>query len=207
MRNEWYGDKRDLIKWPTLLHIAQRQGIGRIFQIAMRTDGEPAYPEIIPLGGQVAVVHQDMTAHVVDHFHHHNDLNGIAAVGGHFDVEIEVLPDEFTHAGRDDYFAGVNNTIQMSEIATLWFFDPDTGIEPPSGANQKHLKLTELSNAFELINPGDYLACYQHAWRAENWQMLAVRRLSQHLHIQENLVEVFTSDYARDVIILAVTPA
>lgn len=205
MRNEWYGDKRDLIKWPTLLHLAQREGIGRIFQIAMCTDTEPVYPEIMALDGQV-VLPQDVTEHVADHFHNHNDLNGIAALGGHFGIEIEVWMEEFTHAGRDDYFAGIDNEILMAEIPTLWFFDPDTGIEPPSGANKKHLKLTELANAFALIHPGDYLACYQHAWRAENWQMLAVQRLSQQLHMQGNQVEVFTSDYANDVMIMAVTP-
>ena len=89
MRNEWYGDKRDFLKWPSLLHLAQREGIKRIFQVAMCTDAGPAYPEIATLDGEI-VQCRAMTAQVSDHFHHHNDLRGIAALGEHLGIDIEV---------------------------------------------------------------------------------------------------------------------
>ena len=203
MRNEWYGDKRDFIKWPTLLHLANRQGIARIFQVAMKTDAEPPDPAITTLNGAI-VNCANITALVADHFHRHNDLNGFRAVGEDFGINIVVWLGIFTHASRDRYFANIFAEIQEHECPTVWFFDPDTGIEPPSGANSTHVRLAELANAFQLIPEGDYLACYQHSWREENWQCQARTRLSQQLNVDVNEVEVFTSAYAHDVIILAV---
>ena len=203
MRNEWYGDKRDFLKWPTLLYLANREGIRQIFQVAMRTDAEPPYPPITTLNGE-RVNCENFTEQVSNHFHQHNDLNGIRAVGEHFGIDIVVWPETFTHANRSGYFANILAEIQKYECPTIWFFDPDTGIEPPSGANRTHVRLSELANAFQLIPEGDYLASYQHAWREENWQSQARTRLSQKLNVGVSGVEVFTSDYANDVIILAV---
>ncbi len=206
MRNEWYGDKRDFLKWPSLLHLVQREGIRRIFQIAMCTDAGPTYPEITTLDGQI-VQCQAVTTLVADHFHHHNDLRGITALGGHLGINIVVWSYPFTHATRGRYFARVLAEIQASETRTartVWFFDPDTGIEPSSGANKKHVKLQELQDAFEAMQPGDCLVCYQHAKREINWRSQIRERLSKKLGIAQARVEVFTSDYASDVIILAV---
>jgi len=38
MRAEWYGDKRDLIKWGCLLALAKRRQANKIFQIAFCTE-------------------------------------------------------------------------------------------------------------------------------------------------------------------------
>ena len=204
MRNEWYGDKRDFLKWPALLYLARRQKIGRIFQVAMCTDAVPTHPKIKTLNGQM-VECQDISRHVADHYHRHNDLNGIRAVGKHFGIDIEVWLEQFTHATRVEYFQEVLKEIRKSTARTVWFFDPDTGIEPPkSEADKTHMRLQELSNTFALLRPRDYLACYQHAWWKQDWRTQARTRLSEHMSVDENEVEVFTSDYSKDVIILAV---
>ena len=50
MRDKWYSDNRDLIKWSVLLLLARRAGVDRIIQIALlnpsdfgqiEIDGEP----------------------------------------------------------------------------------------------------------------------------------------------------------------------
>ena len=205
MRNEWYGDKRDFLKWPSLLHIAQREGIGRIIQIAMSTDTGLVTPEITTLDREKIVQCQAVAKQAAKHFHHHNNLNGIVSLGEHFNINIEVWLEKFTHATRGAYFAEVLKAIKPSKTRTIWFFDPDTGIEPQkSRPNKKHVRLQELLDAFKAMRSGDYLACYQHAWREDNWQTLARNRLAARLDIAENRVEVFASDYASDVIILAV---
>ena len=203
MRNEWYGDKRDFLKWPSLLHLAQREGTRRIFQIAMCTDAGPAYPEITTLDGRI-VQCQAVTILVADHFHHHNDLRGITALGEHLGINIVVWSYPFTHAIRGRYFARVFAEIQTSETRTVWFFDPDTGIETRTQDDAKHVRLQELADALEAMQPGDWLVCYQHAPREPDWRISARTRLAEQLGIAENRVEVFTSDYASDVIILAV---
>ena len=203
MRNEWYGDKRDLLKWTSLLYLARREGIGRIFQVAMCTDPEPPHFEIQRLGGE-PVECRDETTHATAHFHQHNDLNGIGALGERLGINIEVWPEPFTHVGRDAYFDRVYGEIRVTEPPTVWFFDPDTGIEPQGGANERHVRRVELAAAFELLSLGHYLACYQHAWHVQDWRGQARARLAEGLGRDENEVEVFTSVYATDVIVLVV---
>ena len=35
MRDQWYGDKRDMVKWAALLHLAQRERLSAILQVAL----------------------------------------------------------------------------------------------------------------------------------------------------------------------------
>ena len=205
MRNQWYGDKRDFIKWPTLLYLAKREGIARIFQVAMKTDSEPPGPEITTLNGS-EVVCEKIAAQVAGYFYGHNDLSGIRVVGKQFGIGIVVWSRIFKHAKRDAYFKDILAEVQKSECPTIWFFDPDTGIEPPSGAKKTHVKLAELAGVFQLMPEGDYLACYQHARREKEWiwQNEVRKSLSDELKVKVDSVEVFTSAYAPDVIFLAV---
>ena len=203
VRNEWYGDKRDFLKWPSVLHLAQREGIRRIVQIAMYTDPGPADPGITTLDGDI-VQCQAVAAQVAGHFHRHNNLNGIAALGQHLGIDIEVWLEPFTHATRAGYFANVLNEIQGSTTRTIWFFDPDTGIETPTQDDARHVRLQELADAFEAMQPGDWLVCYQHARRERGWRALARTLLANQLGVDEDDVEVFMSNYANDVIVLAV---
>ena len=42
MQDEWYGDKRDVIKWGTLVHLAHRHAIRAIIQVAfLRLSDKP----------------------------------------------------------------------------------------------------------------------------------------------------------------------
>ena len=44
MRDTWYGDRADLVKWGTLIHLAQREKLGRVVQIAFLRRGEASAP-------------------------------------------------------------------------------------------------------------------------------------------------------------------
>ena len=204
MRNEWYGDERDLVKWQSLLYIARREGIERVCQIAMCIDAGPRNLVIRHLDGET-VECQDVREQVNDHFHRHNNLEQTRSLGQVFGIDIHVRLDPFTHATRRQYFEDVLQEIEDSTLRTVWFFDPDTGIEPEHGApNEKHVKLSELAAAFESLPTGHYLACYRHSWRAPEWQNNARARLAKKLKKCINELEVFTSNDALDVIILAV---
>jgi hypothetical protein len=41
LRDSWYGDNRDLVKWATLLHLAAEHGIQRIVQVAYLQGSQP----------------------------------------------------------------------------------------------------------------------------------------------------------------------
>ena len=53
MRNEWYGDSRDFVKWQSLLDLGRREGIIRIWQVAMCTDTDAKSVELMDFDGNM----------------------------------------------------------------------------------------------------------------------------------------------------------
>ena len=44
MRDQWYGDKRNLVKWGTLVYLAKREGLATILQLAMYRPSDACAP-------------------------------------------------------------------------------------------------------------------------------------------------------------------
>ena len=59
---------------------------------------------------------------------------------------------------------------------TDFFIDPDTGIEPASGGNWSHIRLSDISALLPLGNKRVILI-YQHAPRLNNWANALLQRL------------------------------
>src|SRR5271169_3122065 len=51
MRDRWYGDNRDLVKWATLLHLAHTNRVGTILQVAMYRADKPDEPPQLLMNG------------------------------------------------------------------------------------------------------------------------------------------------------------
>ena len=157
MRNEWFGDKRDHLKWTSLLLLARREEIAHIVQVAVWTDPLPLNVAMLTVenltdaGPNVAIL-------VADFFHQHNHLANIRPLGRQLGITIDVMLQPFDHATRAAYFAQVVERIRESEERTIWFFDPDTGIEPATRPSDKHVLEQELAQAFDAMPPGDFLA-------------------------------------------------
>ncbi|MXZ90550.1 MAG: hypothetical protein F4W95_02800 [Chloroflexi bacterium] len=203
MRNEWFGDKRDHLKWTSLLLLAQGAGIQRIVQIAMWTNPQPPEFRILNIDYPQDDAH-DITGWVSDFFHQHNDLGNIQALGQQLGIEIEVWLQPFTRRAREAYFRQITERIRESDVPTIWFFDPDTGIAPVGGASDKHVRVPELAVAFDELPRGDFLACYQHAWRAHDWYDQTLDRFRRACNVPAEHVRDFVSIHASDVLILAV---
>ena len=61
MREKWYGDNRDLVKWGVLLHLAQDYEVDRILQVAYV---RPTTWESLEING----VSKPLPAAVIRHF-------------------------------------------------------------------------------------------------------------------------------------------
>ena len=206
MRSQWYGDKRDHLKWTALLFLADRENVRHIFHIAMRTDPQPQPFHIHSDAGPL--VNQEIFAdQVAAYFHHHNDLNAIQHLGAQLNIHIDLYDAPFAHHTRQAYFDDVVQQMHGPRPATLWFFDPDTGIAPGNRPNQTHVRPQELQMAWNAIPEGHFLACYQHARHEMNWHAIARNNFRQALGINNNQVEIFASNDVRDVIVLAARKA
>lgn len=149
MRDQWYGDNRDLVKWGVLLNLARHHAAKRILQVAYLRPSGWAQLEI---DGQQCPI----PAAVLRHFRSVRNITGLSA-----DPRIEVVEAPFDD--RHTYMQAVLEAIATRRDRELCvvFLDPDTGLSPrvPTLA---HVLESELAEIWDSMPLGDVLAFYQH---------------------------------------------
>lgn len=201
MKDQWYADNRDLVKWAALVHLARSVGAKRITQVAFYRADETT-PELQNGDGAVP-----LPIEVMEHFRDVRKISGLAEAVG---LEIEVIRDPFCCNGsakieRQQYFAVLRK--RLAEAAgkrKIVFLDPDTGIAGKY-CGPEHVSVSEISSLFNQLESGDCLAVYQHAARRGTWVEDAVERLATATDKPTDRVKVFRAqEVAWDVVLLAV---
>jgi len=148
MRDKWYADNRDLVKWGVLLTLAERLRAKQILQILYYRPTDWANLEVD--GEQVA-----LPLAVVRHL---RDATGVSAIGA--STPIQVLIETFTN--RAEYHRVVVDTIRTRSVTPgIVFLDPDTGLESRD-PTLDHVLDRELKALWAALKPGDVLVFYQH---------------------------------------------
>ncbi len=150
MKDKWYGDNRDLIKWGTLLELASRYESKHILQVLYY---RPSEWEQIEIDGTNAGIAKE----VIQHFRNVDSIRNLVCP-----VAIEVLQEEFSD--RTKYLQAVIGAIQARRIRPgIIFLDPDTGLQPPGGKyGPTHVLDSELGEVWRSLEPLDVLVFYQH---------------------------------------------
>jgi len=196
MRERWYGDDRDVVKWSAVVHLARREAIADVLYVAMhRPDDDP--PPLVTARGPVSLPDQ-----VVRHFRDLDDLQRLAARIG---LRIETVKDRFVD--RAAYFRRLCEGVRSRTAPLLVLLDPDIGLAPDGGAGPEHVTSAEVSAIFAALRPGDVLVCYQHARRQKDWRGRARRAFANAPGVPSFEVEALRSEVARDVLLLAVKKA
>jgi len=191
MRDKWYADNRDLVKWGALVHLAQKYGIQRIVQVAYyRADAE--MPKL-NVDNQPPV---DLPSSVWNHF---RNLKLIHSLSEDTHITIDVLNDPFEK--RFEYHRNILNKIKSYEDPKIVFLDPDTGLAPKN-AKLEHVLEEELRDLWNSLRTNDWLVLYQHEWRKKGWNVLAKERF-QKVCNPSSAFHNFTSEkLASDVVLL-----
>ena len=193
MRDQWYGDNRDLVKWSALVHLARRETVPAILHVAMRRPG-PAPAALVTPHGTV-----DPPLEVFRHFRDLDDIQRLAVATG---LSIEVVREPFTD--RTAYFKSVCDRVGAPrDGAMLVLLDPDVGLAPEI-FGLEHVTSTDVAAVFAALRPGDLLVCYQHARKQKDWRGRARRAFANAPGLPSFEVEVLQSEVARDVLLLAV---
>jgi hypothetical protein len=149
MRDKWYSDNRDLIKWSVLLLLARRAGADRIIQIALLNPSDFGQIEIDGEPHQIP-------SEVLSHF---RDLRNITGLSRHPQVSVF----DCAFRDRNSYLrAALSYVDSFSHERCVVFLDPDTGLEPNGGGDAKHVLESEAFAFWNALPQGSVFVFYQH---------------------------------------------
>jgi len=168
MKERWFADDRDLVKWSALLHFARRHKLARILQVAyLRDDERPR----VTIGDEDVAVDNAVWSFF-------RDVHRVHELGVATGIRIDVIADRFEPTQRGPYVDSVVATIRAAAAdSMLLFLDPDTGLEP-GRLGTVHVARDEVRRYWAVLRSGDWLSIYQHARHDTTWHADVPRELS-----------------------------
>ena len=162
MRDIWYADKRDLIKWTTLYHLAHIFKGSLILQIAFYRK-EKQFGKVI-IDGQEKEIPKEVISHFRD-IHKIRDIKFQVPVKI-FDQSFEYKKEEVKH--RHNYLLSAIELLgSYRKEKLIVFLDPDTGLQPEQTKSKtrpkpEHVSEEEVKKIWDELKPEDVFVLYQH---------------------------------------------
>ena len=178
MKDQWYGDKRDLIKWGGIVHLCNKTGIKHVLQVAYYRESTP--PRLSFDG-----LKEDIPIEVCEHF---RDIEDIKRLGKKAGLIIDVVKNEFRQANRKEYNTYICKRIQKQTNRQTVFLDPDTGLASRN-AKEEHVKSDEVSMIWKSVKRGDVLVLYQHSFRDSDWKSIRRKQIAEACGIDRSKVK------------------
>ena len=165
MRDQWYSDKRDLVKWSVLLLLAEKCNAVRIIQIACYNASD--YGKIEIDDEQYA-----MPEEVISHFRNIGKISGLTTR-----PKITIFDAAFEQRDRNSYFEAAKNLMaSFNKECCIVFLDPDTGLEPKGKADEKHVLERDLKVIWDALPKGWMLVFYQHQTNKNGQEWIEPKR-------------------------------
>jgi len=190
MRDEWYGDPRDVVKWGALVHLARHHHIRTIIQVAFYRLSDR--PRLESDGREWEVADE-----VWSHF---RSLRAIRRLQRPCGLTIRVLDNRFDPKERYAYLRRLVAMLDADTRRKVVLLDPDTGIAPAKGTGA-HVGPDEITEVWKALSPRDWLVLYQHGRRAKGWQNQVRRQFAR--ACKDARVSTFGSESASDVALFA----
>ncbi len=189
MRDIWYADNRDLIKWGVLVRLAATFEVTRILQLAYF---RPSRLGQLVIDGQ----EYDIPEEVIAHF---RNLRTIGNLGSKVRVTVfdPVFQDRAVHQQAILAFLPA-----FAQERCIVFLDPDTGLEPQN-PTLDHVLGTEVRAIWSVMKAGDVFAFYQHQTNraGQPWIEPKQIQLAQALGIPQQAIKIARApDIAQDVV-------
>lgn len=178
MRDKFFADNRDLVKWAALHRLAEIFQAQRILQLAFYRQSE--FANII-IDGQEYNIPQAVLAHF-------RDLRTIGNLNS--EICVSVFSDLFEHRGN--YLEAVKDFLsRFLRERCVVFLDPDTGLEPQR-PSLDHVLESEAKAIWEATKSGDVYVFYQHQTNRAGrpWIEPKRRQLEEALRLPEQLIKI-----------------
>lgn len=187
MKNQYFGDIRDLFKYDLIQNIVgQSRILERCIWIPMLTANDASLHGEKRSRPKAGWHNQELKAFLDSYDKGRSERNISHLQGVRFFRKPRVvvfslhrdngdfLPD-FTHSSRRTYFAEVEGALRPN---SLLFLDPDTGIETPSRRRERHVLLREIADLHSAMDASSVLMIYQHHHMVQRPEFL--RRGAEH---------------------------
>ena len=161
MRDRYYADNRDLIKWGVLLRLAERYSAGRILQVAYF---RPTAWPCLRIDDDICTIPDN----VIAHFRCCRNIEKIINREER-QLRIEVISSPFSD--RPKYLKEILTRIEgWANGLSIIFLDPDTGLAPRR-PGPEHVLNNEIIAIWNAMSGSDVLVMYQHQTnrRGEPW--------------------------------------
>jgi len=192
MRDAWYADKRDLVKWAGITHLCSIEMIKNIVYVAYYRRNE--WSTLLFDGADITLEQQ-----VLNHFRNLRDIDRLA---GRMGLNIKVIEREFDHATRMDYTQKVLDEIRTISQRKVVFLDPDVGIAV-GRCKAQHVKPEEVTMFWRSLNPQDFLVLYQHRFRSSDWMERSRSQFAAACGVKTNRVKVWLAKQIAHDLVLA----
>ena len=192
MKDQWYADPRDLVKWGALVHLADRYAADEIVQVAYYRPSD--WRDLDIDGERVAI-----SKTVLELF---RDIRRVEQLKTRATVKVIDWPFD----DRERYHAQLLQYLSQSEtLRRIVFLDPDTGLEPARTPGPQHVLKSEIRDIWGHLRAGDLLVLYQHQTNRSGtpWVDKKQSQFAKALGLNPVHVRVARSDaIARDVVLI-----
>jgi hypothetical protein len=164
MKNQYFGDNRDLFKFDLVDNILKKRLVTNVFYVPMLTaDDESKKGNRSDRKKAEAGFKNKKLVKFLDECIATGKRNVMQLQSYFPDMTIE--SGSFNHIGRIKYFQEVLKTMPTNALILV---DPDTGIQPlKSEPGERHVLNFELKNIYEKMDAKSILMVYQHYPRVQ----------------------------------------
>lgn len=188
MKDIWYADNRDLVKWSVLLHLVRKYNAKKILQIAYYRNSDFKSFEIDG-------VNHNIPKEIINHFRRIKNIETLK-------LEVSVHVFDTVLDDRKIYLSESLKFIKrFQDSNAVVFLDPDIGLEPRRHGLQ-HVLESEAKIIYDNLIKGDVFVFYQHQTNRNNRPWIEPKReqLARALNIDLNNLKIaYGPLIARDV--------
>lgn len=191
MKNQYFGDIRDLFKFDLCYHIYNTIKLEYFVFIPMLTDDDRSSDgsKINFSKANAGYYNDDLSFFLKYKLKYKDrDVSSIADYFNYIQVKTLVFDDKFSIRSREEYFKKAVNIIQQNSLILL---DPDNGLEVKN-SNEKHVLYKEINSIIRMMDEQSILMIYQHFSR-ENHFIFTKKKLDE-LQERTRLKSLFISD-------------
>ena len=171
MKDQYFGDNRDLFKYDLILQIMQAGLVDRFTFIPMLTENDDSkHGSVVDrTRATVGTENKELVSFLDECVREgKRDIKQLESFFQKKAIPITIYGKGFSHAGRREYFKEIGDELLSKSLILV---GPDIGLEV-NRSGKEHLLFREVDDLFRRMDKGSILMLYQHFPREDHHEYL-----------------------------------